>query len=56
MKIPTFLKKLKQLEFDGFFSLKLNIIKKDLADVDKVKLILKKSKMYYLENYINLKI
>jgi len=56
MKIPTFLKKLRQLEFDGFFSLKLNILKKDLADVEKVKLILKKSKMYYLENYINLKL
>ena len=56
MKVPTFLKKLRQLEYDGIFSLKLNIIKKDLADVDKVKLILKKSKMYYLENYVNLKL
>ncbi len=56
MKVPNFLKKLKQLEFDGFFSLKLNIIKKDLADVDKVKLILKKSKIFYLENYVNLKL
>ena len=55
MKIPTFLKKLRQLEFDWFFSIKLDIEKKDLADVEKVKLMLKKCKTYYLENYVNLK-
>jgi sugar phosphate isomerase/epimerase len=56
LKIPSFLKKLKQLEYDGPFSVKLNIVKKDLADIEKVKLYLKKCKTYYLENYINLKL
>jgi len=55
-KIPTLLKKFKQNEFYGFFSLKLNISKKDLADIDKVKVILKKCRMYYKENYEQLKL
>jgi len=54
MKIPSFLKKLNQLEFDWYFSVKIKIDKKDLVDVEKVKLILKKCKTYFLENYINL--
>ncbi len=56
LKLPSFLKKLKQLEFDGDFSIRLNISKKDLADLEKVKLMLKKCKTYYLENYVNLKL
>ena len=56
LKIPSFLKKLKQLEYDGVFSVKLKISKKDLADIEKVKLMLKKCKTYYLENYVNLKL
>ena len=56
LKIPSFLKKLKQLEYDGDFSIKLKIGKKDLADIEKVKLMLKKCKTYYLENFVNLKI
>ena len=56
MKIPTFLKKLKQLEYDGFFSIKLKISKKDLSDLDKVKILIKKTKIYYIDNYINLKL
>ena len=54
MKVPTFLKKLKQLEFDGLFSIKIKIDKKDLVDIEKVKLMLKKCKTYFLENYTNL--
>jgi len=56
LKIPSFFRKLKQLEYDWLFSLKLKIWKKDLADIDKVKLILKKSKTYYLEGFANLKL
>lgn len=55
-KIPTLLKKFKQNEFYGFFSLKLNIAKKDLADIDKVKVILKKCRTYYKENYEQVRI
>jgi len=56
LKIPSFFKKLKQLEYDGVFSVKLKISKKDLADIEKIKLMLKKCKTYYLENYVNLKL
>ncbi len=55
-KIPTLLKKFKQNEYDWFFSLKLNLSKKDLSDIDKVKVILKKCRMYYKENYEQIKI
>ena len=55
-KIPTLLKKFKQNEYDGFFSLKVEMEKKDLADIDKVMVILKKCKMNYNENYQNLKL
>ena len=55
-KIPTLLKKFKQNEYDGFFSLKLNLSKKDLSDIDKVKVILKKCRMHYKENYEQVRI
>lgn len=55
-KLPTLLKKCKQNEYYGFFSLKVNISKKDLADIDKVKVILKKCRTYYKENFETLKI
>lgn len=50
-KLPTLLRKFKQNEYYNFFSLKLDISKKDLADIDKVKVILKKCRTYYKENY-----
>ena len=50
-KIPTLLRKFKGHEYDGFFSLKLNLSKKDLSDIDKVRVILKKCRVYYKENY-----
>ncbi len=55
-KIPTLLKKFKQNEYDGFFSLKLNLSKKDLSDIDKVKVILKKCRMFYKENFEQVKL
>lgn len=55
-KLPTLLKKFKQNEYYGYFSLKLNLSKKDLADIDKVKVILKKCRTYYKENYEQLKL
>ncbi len=55
-KIPTLLKKFKQNEYYNFFSLKLALSKKDLADIEKVKVILKKCRTYYKENYEALKL
>ncbi|USN54503.1 MAG: hypothetical protein H6765_08340 [Candidatus Peribacteria bacterium] len=51
LKLPYLFKKFKQFEFDGYFSLKLVLDKKELADIEKVELILKKCKMNYQENY-----
>ncbi len=56
LKIPSFLKKMKQLEYDNFFSIKLKVWKKDLADIEKIRLMLKKCKTYFIENYVNLHI
>lgn len=54
LKIPSFLKKLRQLEYDWNFIIRIDIDKKNLSDIEKIKLMLKKSKTYYLENYVNL--
>lgn len=51
LKLPTIFKKFKQNEYYWYFSLKVNISKKDLADFEKVELILKKSKLYYKEYF-----
>lgn len=51
LKLPQILKKFKQLEFEWWFALKLRIDPKDLADIEKVELILKKCKTYFTENY-----
>jgi len=51
LKLPTFLKKLKEYWYNRYISTKIQISKADLADSDKVKLILKKSKNYLTENY-----
>lgn len=56
LKIPSFLKKLKKLEYDWNFIVKINIDKKNLADIEKIKLLLKKSKVYYIENYLDAKL
>ena len=51
LKLPTFLRKLKEYGFNRYISTKIQISKADLADSDKVKLILKKSRNYLKENY-----
>lgn len=54
LKLPLFLKKLKQYWFRRYISTKINISKSDLSDKDKVELILKKTRKYFIENYENL--
>ena len=46
MKLEAFLKKLKEFGYNRYVSTKIKISKADLADSDKVKLILKKAKNY----------
>lgn len=54
LKLPKVFKKFKQHEYYGNFSLKLDLPKKDLADLEKVELILRKCKVYYKENFEDL--
>jgi hypothetical protein len=56
LKLVSLLKKLKEHKFSRYFSLKLDISKTDLADADKVLILLKKAQRYYQENYLDLKI
>ena len=56
LKIPTLLKKLKKTKYNRYFSLKIDIDKPDLADSDKLDLILKKATKYFGENYTEVKI
>lgn len=51
LKLPSLLKKFKQTEYYWYFSLKLDIEKKDLADMEKVEQIIKKCRLYYKENF-----
>lgn len=51
LKLPLLFKKFKGLEYDGYFSLKLDLSQKVLADMDKVELILKKCRVHFNENY-----
>lgn len=51
LKLSTFLKKLKEFGYNRYVSTKIKISKADLADSDKVKLILKKARNYLKENY-----
>lgn len=51
LKLPSLLKKLKKNKYNRYFSLKIDILKWDLADSDKVELILKKAVKYFQENY-----
>ena len=50
------MKKFKQFEYDSYFSLKLQLDKKVLADIAKVEVILKKCKVHYKEYYEDAKI
>lgn len=51
LKLPIIFKKLKQYEYQWFFSVKLDLNKRELSDQSKVELILKKCKTYYNEYY-----
>jgi len=51
LKLPTFLKKLKEYGYNRYISTKIQISKTDLADSDKIKIILKKSRSYLQEYY-----
>ena len=51
LKLSVFLKKLKEYWYNRYLSTRIKISKSDLADSDKVKLILKKSRKYLQENY-----
>lgn len=54
LKLPLLFKKLKWFGYDGYFSLKLDLSKKILSDMEKVELILKKCRMHIKENYENI--
>ncbi len=54
LKLAQLLKKFKGLEYEGWFSLKLDLNKKDLSDIEKVELILKKCKAHFVDNYENI--
>ncbi len=51
LKLPTFLKKLKEYGYCRYITIKLSIKKTDLADADKVKLLLHKARAYLKEYY-----
>lgn len=51
LKIPALLKKLNKIWYKNNFSIKIDIDKKDLSDIDKVKLILKKNISFFNENF-----
>lgn len=52
LKIPALLKKMKNIWYKNHFSLKVDIDKKDLSDVDKVKLVLKRNVAFFKENFV----
>lgn len=54
LKLPSILKKLKKGNYKGPISLKVEISKKDLADSDKVLIILKKAVKYFQENFVDI--
>lgn len=56
LKLDKLLKKLKQCMFSNYFSTKVNIPKAELADSDKIILILKKIRKFYQENFEDVKI
>jgi hypothetical protein len=50
------LKKLKKNKYARYFSLKIEVSKWDLADWDKLDLILKKATKYFEENYVEVEL
>ncbi|MEI7564039.1 MAG: TIM barrel protein [bacterium] len=55
LKLDFLLKKLKEYGYNRYISTKLKLSKADLSDVDKVKLILKRARKFYTENYTEVK-
>ena len=51
LNIPSLMRKLHNAGYEGYFSLKLTIDKKDLASMDKIDLILQRCLKYYKEHY-----
>ncbi|USN57269.1 MAG: hypothetical protein H6766_02155 [Candidatus Peribacteria bacterium] len=56
LKIPQLLQHFEENNYTGYYSLKIDINKKDLADVDKVELILSKSLSYIKEQFTKINI
>ena len=51
LKLPSFIKKLKKAGYTRPFSVKLDLTKEELADVDKIEIILSKSREF-IEKYM----
>ncbi len=51
LKLPSFLKKLKEKKYNNTIAIKINISKADLADHEKTEIILKKTVQYYKEHF-----
>ena len=51
LNIPSLMRKLSHARYEGYFSLKLAIDKKDLASMEKLDLILQRCIAYYKEHY-----
>ncbi len=56
MKLPELLRRFKREWYSRFISLKIDVSKVDLADSDKLDLLLKKAVSYYQDYYVNAKI
>jgi len=53
LKLWKLLKKLKKSNYSRFFSLKTDINKIDLSDSDKVEIMLKKAKKYFVDHFLD---
>ena len=51
LKLPQLLKRFRQLEYLGYFSVKLELTKQELSDIQKVKIILQKCRQHIKERY-----
>lgn len=56
LKLISLLKKLREHKFSRYFSLKLDISKIELADSDKILLMLEKARKYYEEHFVEVEL
>lgn len=56
LKLSTLLTKLKQNKFSRYFSVKVDIEQQDLADSDKVILILQKAREYLKDHFEDIEV